>query len=445
MNASDLTCMFLALGTLLAAARLLGALAARLRQPAVLGEILAGILLGPTVVGRLWPELPAALFPATGPIAHFFGGFLQVAVVLLLVVAGSEISWSSLVRQRRAALAVSVGGLIVPFSLGLAVALAVPGLLPVREGLPPLVAPLFFATALSITALPVIARTLLDLGLYRTDIGRVTMAAAMVNDFAGWVCFAVVLSMAGQGGGSSVLATVGYALAFAVLTLTLGRWLCERGLRAIGRLSPRGGTEYALAFCIASGLVGAALTESIGVHALFGAFLAGIALGDSPHMTDAVRDVLQRFVLSFFAPLFFASIALRVDFVSYFDPVLVLVVCVIASAGKILGCSVAARWAGMSPPQAWAVAFSMNARGAMEIILGSLALRAGVIEPPLFVALVVMALFTALLVGPVLRRILQRHPALAHDGAAHDGAAHDGAAHDGAAHDGAAHDGASSG
>jgi Kef-type K+ transport system membrane component KefB/mannitol/fructose-specific phosphotransferase system IIA component (Ntr-type) len=405
MTGHDSLMLLLALATLLLAGRLLGELALRFRQPPILGEILAGILLGPTVLGRLAPESFGSLFPASGPVAIAREGLAMFAVTLFMFVAGMEVDLSTVWRRGRAALTVSLAGIVVPFALGLGAALLVPVAMGREPDANETVFALFFATALAISALPVIARTLLDLNLYRSDLGMVVIAAAIVDDLVGWIVFAVILALIGQGG-HDIGSTIAMVLGYAALMLTLGRWLIDRSLPFLqAHLSWPAGV---LGFAVILALLGAATTEWIGVHALFGAFLAGVALGDSRHLRERMRSTIDQFVTAGLAPLFFTTIGLKVDFVSNFDAGLTALVLVIACAGKVLGCGLGARWAGMPQREAWAVGFGMNARGAMEIILGLIALRAGIIGERLFVALVIMALATSVMSGPLMEAALAR-------------------------------------
>jgi Kef-type K+ transport system membrane component KefB/mannitol/fructose-specific phosphotransferase system IIA component (Ntr-type) len=399
--------MFLALGLLLASARLFGELARRFNQPAVLGEILAGILLGPTVFGALAPAWSAFLFPQAGGGALAIDGLMTLAITLFLLVAGLEVDLSTIWRQGRLAINVGLAGVLVPFAVGFGAAWYLPQLMGIEAGADPLLFALFMATALSISALPVIAKTLMDLNLYRSDLGMLVVAAAVFNDLVGWIIFAVILGMLGTGPAHelSIAQTIGLTLAFALVMLTVVRWLIHRALPWIhAHASWPGGV---LGFALALALVAAAFTEWIGIHAIFGAFLAGVALGDSRHLRERTRATIEQFVSFIFAPLFFAGIGLKVNFVTEFDPLLVLTVLVIATLGKVLGCGLAGRFSGMARREALALGFGMNARGAMEIILGLLALKYGLIGERLFVALVVMALVTSLMSGPLLQRVLR--------------------------------------
>jgi Kef-type K+ transport system membrane component KefB/mannitol/fructose-specific phosphotransferase system IIA component (Ntr-type) len=410
----DIVIVLLGLGTLLAAARLLGELAHRFGQPAVIGEIVAGILLGPTVLGELWPSASHYLFPRQGNPAIVLQGLAWVAVVMFLLVAGMEVDLSRVFRQGKAAMAVSVSGIAAPFLIGLAAALSVPDFFGSDAAAHPHTFALFFATALAISALPVIAKTLMDLNLYRSDLGMVVIAAAIFDDLVGWIIFAVVLGMMSPegaqrlGGGvlGGVSTTIALTLLFVLIMLTIGRWVLHAILPWIqaNTVWPGG----VLGFSMALALFGASFTEWIGIHAVFGSFIVGVALGDSAHLRQRTRTTIDQFVSFIFAPLFFASIGLRVNFVEHFDWLLTLVVLAIAIVSKVGSCGLGARLAGMSWRESWAIGFGMNARGAMGIILGLLALEAGVIGPQMFVALVFMAIITSIMSGSMMQAILRR-------------------------------------
>lgn len=406
LSHSEITALFLALGLLLASARVLGEFARALNLPAVLGEISAGILWGPTVFGTFFPQLSAFLFPVSGGGALAFDGLIVLAITLFLLVAGMEIDLSTVWRQGRITLNVSIAGIFVPFVLGFVFAWYMPWQLGKEEGADLLIFALFMATALSISALPVIAKTLLDLNLYRTDMGMLVVASAVLNDLVGWIAFAVILGMLGSAATAlSIAQTILLTFAFVLFMLTIGRWGVNATLPWVQAHSswPGGVLGYVLSLC----LIAAAFTEWIGIHAIFGSFLAGVALGDSKHLSERTRTTIDQFISFIFAPLFFASIGLKVNFVQNFDLQLILLVLVIAIIGKVFGCGLAARFSGLGKRESWAVGFGLNARGAMEIILGLLALQNGIIGERLFVALVVMALATSLMSGPMLQILLR--------------------------------------
>lgn len=407
LSPENITVFFLSLGLLLGAARVLGELAQKFHQPAVLGELLAGVLLGPTVLGSISPETCAYLFPQSGPSSVSLNAITTLAVTLLMLVAGMEVDLSTIWRQGRIGLKVGTAGMVIPFFLGLIVAIIAPLALGRDADADPVVFSLFFATALSISALPVIAKTLMDLDLYRSDFGMVVVSAAILNDLIGWIIFAIILGLIGAETGHSnhILWTITLTLAFAGFMLTAGRSLIHRSLPFLQAYTRWPGGVLSFALILA--LLGAAFTEWIGIHAIFGAFIVGIAVGDSSHLRERTRVIIDQFVSFIFAPVFFASIGLKVNFVTHFDLVPVVTVLLIACICKLAGGILGARWGNMTRRDAWAVGFAMNARGAMEIILGLLALQADIIRPRLFVALVIMAIVTSMISGPALRLILR--------------------------------------
>ena len=527
LTAGQITVFLLAFGVLLGTARLFGEIARRFGQPTVLGEILAGVVLGATVLGNpalmggkdganvqlyrwLFPTyvldadldpvqiakvqtdtegdpvvapaasgeadvpltvvdpdttgdsnpLPADVESQTtppeksgeserGPPAagltdgqtevkanETYGAkaydagyiamsmFLSLSAVLLLLVAGLEVDLSVVWKQGKAAAWVSLLGMAVPFALGFALAYWLPARIGYdfeSDKLIPFA--LFMGIAMSITALPVIAKILLDLNLFRTDLGMLIMSSAMINDLLGWIGFAMVLALvaappevvgqaadaaqaAGQAAGPSLGLTVALTLLFVGGMLTGGRWLANKVLPFVqAHTSWPGGV---LAFVMVIALVSAAFTEYIGIHSIFGAFIAGVAIGDSRHLRKKTREVIEQFISNIFAPLFFAGIGLRVNFIEGFDLTAVVLVFVVAMAGKILGCYFGAKWAGLPKRQSAAVGFGMTARGAMEIILAQLAMSHGLITEKLFVAIVVMAIGTSLLAGPLMQLALKQ-------------------------------------
>lgn len=408
LTSPDLIRIFVTLGVLLGSARILGEAATRIGQPSVVGELLAGILLGPTVLGEWGPAASEFLFPPQGPRFIFLEGFTSVSVALFLFVAGLEVDLSTIWRQGRRAATVSIGGIVVPFAVGFGVAWSWPRLLLETETEHHLPFALFMGVALAISALPVIIKTLMDLKLYRGDFGMLVTAAATFDDLVGWVGFSIVLSLMGGASshGGATMLTVVHTLAFAGGILTVGRWALHRILPWVLANTTWPGGVMSLSLVLA--LFAAAYAKWIGIHPIFGTFLAGVALGDSPHMREHTKSVLQQFIAFIFAPIFFASIGLRVNFLANFDFVLAVVVFFIASVGKVVGCGVAGLMSGLSRRESWALGCAMNSRGIMEIILGLVALDHGLIDERLFVALVIMSVGTSMSSGPLIARLLRR-------------------------------------
>ncbi|MBL0257748.1 MAG: cation:proton antiporter [Bacteroidetes bacterium] len=401
----EVVVLFLSIGIMLLMSRFLAELGRRIGLPIVMGEMIVGILLGPTVFGAISPDWYEGLFPGSGPVAISIQAIVKLSVVMLLFVAGMEVQLPVMLKQGRLALSTSLTSMVVPFSLGFWISWQWPELFLRATHVSPLVFSLFFGTALAITALPVIARILMDLNIYKTKIGMLIMAAAMFNDLLGWLIFSVVLAMVeNRGVGTDIGLTILYILLFGILMLTLGRKILNRVLPFIQtKFSwPGGVLSMGLGLCF----LAAAFTEGIGIHAILGAFIMGIAMGDSVHLHERAREIIHQFVTNIFAPLFMVSIGLHVNFIEHFNLVLILLVLGLAFVGKIVGAGAGAIAGGLNFRDSAAVAMGMNARGAMEIILGTLAFRAGIIQVELFVALVVMALVTSLASGPAIRRIL---------------------------------------
>jgi len=404
----DLMVVFLALAALLASAKLAGELVKKFNQPSVLGEIIAGILLGPTVLGHFQPAVYALLFPRTGPVALVLEGITAISVVFFLLTAGIEIDLASIFRQGKSALLVSSFGMVIPFAVGFLSARMFPRFLSAGEGTDPIVFALFIGTALSISALPVVARVLMDLGLLRSEMGTIVMSSAMFDDLVGWILFGLVLGMMTPQGdaGHGIRHTIILVLSFAALMLTVGRWLIHRILPFIqAHTTWPGGV---LGFIFSLTLAAAAFAEYAGIHAVFGAFITGAAVGESGHLRQRTSEHIYQIVTNVFAPLFFASIGLHTNFVTNFHPAVTAFIIGIACLGKILGAGCGARLGGMDLRTSFGVGLAMNARGAMEMILGILALQARLIREPMFVALVVMALVTSLISAPAIRILITR-------------------------------------
>ncbi|MFZ2041604.1 MAG: cation:proton antiporter, partial [Desulfobacterales bacterium] len=407
LTSHNITVLFLSLGVLLCVAHVLGELAQRLRQPSVLGELIAGVLLGPTVLGGIAPGLSEFLFPLQGANAIALDAIATLAIGLFLLVAGMEVDLSTVWKQGKVGCKVGIASIVIPFLIALGAALVLPGALGRHGDADPTIFALFFAIAISISALPVIAKTLMDMGLYRSDLGMVVVSAAIFNDLTGWIVFAVILGLIGESSGSRghIALTIVLILAFVGAMLTLGRWLIHKVLPFVQAYTRWPGGE--LSFALVLGLLGAAVSEWIGIHAIFGAFIVGVAVGASSHLRERSRVVIGNFVSFIFAPVFFASIGLRMNFLTHFDWPLVLTVVLIALTCKLAGGFMGARWGGMPRREAWAVGFAMVSVGAMGIIVGMVALEAGIIRERLFVALVVMAIVTSMLSGPFMRLILR--------------------------------------
>ncbi|MBS1681393.1 MAG: cation:proton antiporter [Bacteroidetes bacterium] len=405
---SDIVLLLMQLSIMLFAARLLAEAARKLNQPAVVGEIVAGILLGPTVLGMVHPDWFNLLFPAGTNSSIVLSGFVQVAVVMLLFIAGLEVDLHVVWQQGRQALTTSLFGLVIPFFIGFVFPYFYPEFFGIADGDKRMVFALFMGTAMSISALPVIVRILLDLNLFKSRMGLLVVTSAMVDDLIGWIIFSVLLGMIDKNTNAPSLAyTITLTITFVLFMLTVGRGVLNRVLPWINKKFawPGGVLSLSLALCF----LGAAFTEHIGIHAVFGAFIVGVALGDSEHFSERAKEIVHQFINNIFAPLFFVSIGLHVNFIANFDWLLTLAIIFIAFVGKILGSGIGTRLGGFGWRESFAAACGMNARGAMGIILGIVALDNGLINEQVFVSLVVMALVTSMSSGPLMKKLLRKN------------------------------------
>ncbi len=405
LSHAELIHLMVQLGVMLAFGRILAEVARKFKQPAVVGEIIAGLILGPTILGTISPDSFDLLFPKIGASAIVLDGFTKVAVVMLLFIAGLEVDLHIVFQQGKQAIFSSFFGLIIPFLLGFIIPYSFPSFFGDTGTNDLLLFALFMGTAMSISALPVIVRIMMDLKLFKTKIGMLVVASAMVDDVIGWMIFSIILGMIGNSGHISVGYTLLLTIGFTAFMLTIGRGLLNRILPWVNKKLawPGGLLALSLSLCF----LAAAFTEYIGIHAVFGAFIVGIALGDSEHMSERAKEIVHQFINNIFAPLFFVSIGLKVNFFANFDPWLTLVILIIAFAGKIIGSGFGTRLGGFTWRESLAAGFGMNARGAMEIILGIVALENGLINEKVFVSLVIMAIVTSITSGPLMRWMLK--------------------------------------
>ena len=404
LSHSEVINLLLQLAAMLILARIFAEVARKFNQPAVVGELFAGLILGPTILGTFHPELFDYLFMGSQGTNLALDGIVQIAVILLLFIAGLEVELHLIWSQGKAALSISMLGLVIPFALGFVFPYFFPDFFGLADG-ERLLFSLFMGTAMSITALPVVVRILMDTDMFKSKIGMLIVASAMVNDIIGWLIFSVILSFMGKGSNLSLIQTVGITLIFTFFMLTIGKAIINRVLPWVNKKLawPGGVLSLSMAFCF----LAAAFTEWLGIHAIFGAFLLGIALGDSEHMSERAKEIVHQFINNIFAPLFFVSIGLKINFVANFDLGLTLAILAISFAGKIIGSGLGAAQGGFNFRESMAVGFGMNARGAMEIILGLIALDNGLIDERLFVALVIMAIVTSMTSGPLMKLCLK--------------------------------------
>src|SRR5579859_7069866 len=386
-------------------ARALADIAKRLGQATVIGELLAGIVLGPTILGHFAPALHAMVFPPDALADHLLEAVAWIGVIMLLLYTGLETDLGILRRVGGAAVAVSSLGVIVPAATGFALGWHLPAQYLAAPG-QRLIFSLFMAVAMSISAVPVIAKILIDLDLMRRDLGLLILGAGILDDTVGWLMLSIVAGLAAHGTldfrtFARILVAVLIFVAFcyylgANLIVRLMRWVDDRAL-----------AEHAgVSTMVAVAMVCAIITQAIGVHAVFGAFIAGVMLGRSARLRRSDRSELQALTIGVFAPVFFAYSGLKVDLFALHGVGLLFLVLGIAIAGKMIGCSAGALLSGLKPRESVAVAIGMNARGGMEIIVALIGLSLGVLTQEMYAIIVMVAIVTSLMTPPLLSWML---------------------------------------
>lgn len=393
-------------------ARLLGEAMLWMKQPAVMGHLLAGIVLGPSLLGWVWPSAEHTLFPNDPAQKAMLSGIAQFGILMLLLLAGMETDLALVRRVKRAAISASAAGIALPFVAGVLLGLFLPAsLLPDPEKR--LVVCLFLGTALSISSVKIVATVVRDMGFLRRDVGQVILASAIVDDTIGWIIIAITLSLASHGSldwaavGRSTFGTA----AFLVLSFTFGRQIVFRLIRVTNDFG-RGEAPVVATIVVIMGAM-ALLTSVIGVHTVLGAFVAGILVGESPILTREIDEQLRGLTAGLFMPVFFGLSGLSADLTVLRDPhlaLLTLLLIAIASIGKAAGAFTGASLGGLGLPQSLALAAGMNARGSTEIIVASIGLSIGVLSHDLFTMIVAMAFITTVAMPPTLRWALARLP-----------------------------------
>jgi K+:H+ antiporter len=398
--------------TLILVGRLLGELMQRVGQPAVIGQLLGGVLLGPSFFGLLWPAAQHALFPPNTRQMSMINAIAQLGILMLLLLAGMETDFGLIKRIRRAALSTSISGIALPFICGFLLGESLPvSLLPQPQYR--LITALFLGTALAISSVKVVAVVVREMNFARRNLGQIILATAIIDDTVGWIIIAVTLSLAARGRvdlsslGASVLGTV----LFLVVSFTLGR----RAVFALIRwTNDHFVSEAAVVTLILLVMAVMALTtQLIGVHTVLGAFVAGILIGESPILTRQIGEQLGGLTSALFMPVFFGMAGLTADLtiLRHLDfLVLTLALILIASVGKFSGAFAGAYWGGLTRREALALGCAMNARGATEVIVASIGLSMGVLTQNLYTLIVTMAMITTMIMPPTLRWALNRVP-----------------------------------
>jgi Kef-type K+ transport system membrane component KefB len=402
----QLLTFLLALVLLLLLARLLGRLAERIGLPAVVGELLTGVILGPSLLGHVAPQLSSWLLPNQPEQVHLLDAVAQFGVLLLVGITGTYLDLGLLRRRGRAAAAaaISASGLLVPLILGIALGAVLPASLMSDRHPQRWIFALFLGVAMCVSAIPVIAKTLSDMRLLHRNIGQLTLAAGMIDDAVGWFLLTIVSAAASVGvsAGRTSLSVL-YLIGFVVLAATAGRPLVRRVMRLAARSADPGPTVATTVIIV---LLGAVATHALGMEPIFGAFVAGILVG-APKAADQTKLApLRTVVLSVLSPIFLAAAGLRMDLTALAHPVVALAaaaVLAIAILGKFAGAYLGARLSRLTRWEGFALGAGMNARGVVEVIVALTGLRLGVLNTATYTVVVLVAIVTSLMAPPLLR------------------------------------------
>ena len=407
----DVLAFLVQLAILLLTARVLGTVAQRFGQPSVLGEILAGVILGPSLLAGIAPEVGEWLVPQTVAQGHLLEVVGLLGALLLLLLTGLETDLALIRQQAKVATAVAAGGLVLPFTTGLALGFALPEYL-VGEGADRTVFAVFLATALSISSIAVIGKVLIDMDLMRRDVGQTIIAAAVIDDTIGWVALAVVAGLAGGAAltfgsvGGVLLSTVG----FIGLSFVLGRLF----VRWVFAQLPRAGRDdqLVLSAVVVLMLTWAAISSALHLEAVLGAFVMGMLVSQVASLPRSVHHTLERVTVGVFAPVFFGIAGLKMDLRSLGDldiALLTVALIAVATFGKVVGAFAGARLAGVRDVwRALSFGAALNARAAMGIIIATVGLSLGIVSQDLFSMLVLMSVLTAVGAPPSLRWAVSR-------------------------------------
>ena len=392
--------------------RLLGEAMSRLGQPSVMGQLIAGLLLGPSFFGLLLPDVQHALFPKNPEQKAMIDGISQFGILLLLLLAGMETDLKLVRQTGRASLFASLMGIVIPFICGVALGEALPDSMLPDPG-KRLITSLFLGTALSIASVKIVAMVVREMNFMRRIVGQVILASAIIDDSIGWIIVSIIFSLALHGSvepmsfAQSIIGTI----AFMIASLTVGRRAVFFTIRLVNDHLVSEFAVVTAILCIMG--IMALITHLIGVHTVLGAFVAGILVGESPILTRHIDEQLRGLITAFFAPVFFGIAGLTADLTILADPKIALFtvgLVLVASVGKFAGAFIGAELGGLTRREGLALACGMNARGSTEVIIATVGLSMGALNQDLFTMIVAMAVITTTAMPPTLRWALSRIP-----------------------------------
>jgi len=397
---SPLSILLLQIIVIIVVAKLFAAIFRRIGQPPVMGEMVAGIVLGPSVLGFFWPQISSFLFPAAS--LGTLGVLSQIGVVLFMFIVGMEVDLEHLREKASSAIMVSHASIVVPFLLGAGLSLSLfPVLAPANTTFTPFA--LFLGIAMSITAFPVLARIIRDRQLTESPLARTALACAAVDDVSAWCILAIVIAIARATGFAGALLTIGLTAVFILVMLLLVKPSLERAMSS--RIADSRYSRRLLASALAFALASAWITETIGIHALFGGFLAGLVMPSNRGVQTFFEEKIEVFSSAFLLPLFFVFTGLRTKVTLLNDGwswLVCLAIIIVAIAGKLGGSMLMARWTKMSWRDSFGIGALMNTRGLIELVVLNIGYDLGILSDRIFVMMVIMALTTTFMTAPLL-------------------------------------------
>jgi Kef-type K+ transport system membrane component KefB/nucleotide-binding universal stress UspA family protein len=398
---------------LLLVGRVLGEAMQRIGQPALMGNLLAGLVLGPSLFGLIWPEAQKFIFPSDPAQKGMIDGLSQIGILMLLLLTGMETDLKLVSRMKGAAIAISLSGIALPFTCGFVLGELLPdSLLPHMAG-GRLVPSLFLGTALSISSVKIVAMVVREMNFTRRNLGQIIISTAIIEDTIGWVIIAITFGIAGAGrvDAADLVKSVGGVALFLVFCFTIGRWLVFSIIRWV---NDNFRSEFPVITAILVIMGGMALiTQLLGVRTVLGAFMAGVLIGQSPILTGHIQQQLQGLISAFFMPIFFGLSGLAADLTILKDgrlALLTLGLVMIASIGKFSGAFLGSMIGGLKWRERIALGCAMNARGSTEVIVASIGLSMGALTQNLYTMIVTMAMLTTMAMPPMLRRALKGLP-----------------------------------
>jgi len=399
----SLTLFFLQLFFMLSVALVCGQILDKIGQPQILGELLGGIIIGPNILGLIFPDAYKTIFPNNINLSIELNSFIQFGMLLFMFISGLEVNVASAFHKRKPIALISIFEILIPFSLGLFLVYLFPQ---IKEGssVNLVIFSIFLGVALSFSALPIILRILQDLKIGSTDIGIIIISVAVISDLTGWLIFTILINLndASSNLGATIFFTIFKILFFCIFVIYFIPKAAGFIIRFLRNFKIKTISYIGLILTTILGVAG--LAELIGVHPFFAIFLLGIVLRKFFIINGTkIKEFFREMVICFFAPLYFVSIGLKIDFLHDVNLLIIGVILLASFASKILGAGLGAYLSGLKFNKSIAIGISLNARGAMGIVIASLGLEYKIIGQELYVALVIMSLVTSLISSPILK------------------------------------------